>query len=62
MNDKEVDKLNKFIKRHFKCSKKKNYTKNKFILIVTNTGIGDFTAIKCDVCKDEENITDLESI
>lgn len=60
MNKVELEKYEKFRKRHAKCYLKFNKT-SKFKLTLVATGIRESIEVKCCSCKKKKYISDYES-
>ena len=62
IQDKELENAENFIKKHREsCGAKYNLTLSEyFTYIFTPTGLGTGKSIKCNLCGEEENITDYD--
>lgn len=56
LDDIEEKSANKFIDKHKDCYLKSTIG-GKFTFIITPTGLGLIVSIKCNVCNEEEDIT-----
>lgn len=56
----EVDEYNKFIEEHKNC-KCSATIGGKISVIFTPTGLGDAKSVKCNVCGEEKEITDVSN-
>lgn len=54
----EVKKAKEFYAKHDKCI---HGVGMKFSYIISPTGVGDVIEIRCNGCKETENITDVDS-
>ena len=60
LNPNEVDEYNKFIEEHKNC-KCSATIGGKISIIFTPTGLGDAKSVKCNVCGEEKEITDVSN-
>jgi hypothetical protein len=60
LNPNEVDEYDKFIEEHKKC-KCSATIGGKISIIFTPTGLGDAKSVKCNVCGEEREITDVSN-
>ena len=67
LNDKEEESAKEFREEHKNCCKEKlskeffSTTGGEFSYIITPTGLGLCTIIRCNSCGEEEDITDIEN-
>ena len=59
----ELDKINEFKKRHKEsCVYKQNLTLCEYwTYSFTPTGLGNVVSIKCNLCGEEEHVTDVDN-
>jgi hypothetical protein len=59
----ELDKINEFKKKHKEsCACKQNLTLGEYwTYSFIPTGLGDAVSIKCNLCGEEEDVTDIDN-
>lgn len=55
LSPKEQERLDKFAQEHKKCKP----MEGKFTFLITGTGLGEVTEIRCNSCGKTKNITDI---
>lgn len=59
MTDNECDELHAFRARHYEMHKLTRHSSDTYIYELTGTGVGTLIKVKCPICNEEKDITDV---